>query len=195
MGRTCIKSLETKHKTNLVSLSVQHLPLPPFDSPGCCWDLKLSAHLNGDGRTGGHMKHISKEREADKKSERDAGVLSTWVLWMTYSVRHHQLYWCCLSWINSWWTGDSWGWRWIRFSVSHDQDQHSLLAQPGACELCSAEELLTASHISAGVWRPSAAFLPDLFWQVSAGKPAPLAQPQCFHSAAGLALALHALWA
>lgn len=28
---------------------------------------------------------------------------------MTYSVTPHQLYWCCLSWINSWWTGGSWG--------------------------------------------------------------------------------------
>lgn len=38
------------------------------------------------------MKHNSKEKEVDKKSKRDAGVLSTQGLWMTYSVIHHQLY-------------------------------------------------------------------------------------------------------
>jgi len=39
----------------------------------------------------GHMKHNSKEREADKKSKRDAGVLTTQGIWMTCSVIHHQL--------------------------------------------------------------------------------------------------------
>lgn len=46
---------------------------------------------------------------ADKKSMRDAGVLSTEGLWMTFTAVHHQLYWCCLCWINSWRTGGSWG--------------------------------------------------------------------------------------
>lgn len=53
--------------------------------------------------------------------------------------------------------------RWIRFSVSHDQDQCSPLIQAGTCVFCPAEELLTASQISAGVQWPSAAFLPDSF--------------------------------
>lgn len=56
---------------------------------------------------GGHMKYTSKDREVDKKSKRDAGVLSTQGLWMTYPVVHHQLHCCCLSWMNSWQTGGS----------------------------------------------------------------------------------------
>lgn len=38
------------------------------------------------------MKHNSKEMRADKKNMRDAGVLSTQSLWMTYIAIYHQLY-------------------------------------------------------------------------------------------------------
>lgn len=39
-----------------------------------------------------YTKHSSKEMRADKKSMRDAGVLSTEGLWMTFTAVHHQLY-------------------------------------------------------------------------------------------------------
>lgn len=59
-------------------------------------------------------------------------------------------------------------WGWIRFSVSHDQDQHSPLVQGGTCVLSSAKELLKASQIAPELLEQTIAiccFPPWLVWQ------------------------------
>lgn len=101
---------------------------------------------------------------------------------MTYTVRHHPLYRCCLGWINSWRAGGSWGDGFaflslvIKPSVRHSFKQVHVLCCTGA----------TDSFTHFGTSLPAISCFPTRLWEVSTGNTALLLPPQCHPTAACL---------
>lgn len=108
------------------------------------------------------MKYSSKDREVDKKSQEGCRC-SEYTSFMDYLSRSTPSITLLLSQLGELLADRRHLERWICFSVSHDQDQHSPLVQAGTCVLSSAEELLRASQTAPEVPWPSAASPPGLF--------------------------------
>lgn len=108
------------------------------------------------------MKYTSKDRGVDKKSQEGCRC-SEYTRFMDYLPSRTPSITVLLSQLDELLADRRHLRRWIRSSVSYDQDQHSPLSQVGACVLSSARESLKASQIAPEVHLPSAASPAGLF--------------------------------